>query len=134
MYKLLTEEKKAMLTRVYAQRRIVVILVAIDVVIIVGMVGLLPSYVLSDVRRQEVAERTKIMGALSSSEGEQELHAWLKSLNAKLKVLSPTEDTDRPSELIENILGERSDGIRLTNFYWVQRKWGGFRLGLRHRT
>jgi hypothetical protein len=118
MYKLLTEEKKAMLARVYAHRRTAVILIALDVVMVIGMVGLLPSYVLSDARRQEVAERTKIMEGLSSSEDEQELQAWLDSLNAKLKALSPTEDTDRPSELIEKILGERSDGIRLTSFVW----------------
>ena len=50
------------------------------------------------------------------------LQAWLEETNRKLQVLSPTLDTDRPSDFIEKILDQRVAGIIITGFSWVKVK------------
>ena len=59
MFKLLTEEEKYKVAHEYAVRRVIVVLFALVLVVAVGIIGLLPSYVLSNARYNEAFERTK---------------------------------------------------------------------------
>ena len=119
MYKLLTEEQKKKVAREYFVRRLIVAVWALIVVTIIGMSGLFPSYVLSDARQREVSERLRILGELELSKEDQALKTWLTQFNLKLKILSPRFDNQRPSLLIERVIGTKIAGIRLTSFDWV---------------
>src|SRR3989344_86718 len=92
MFKLLTEEGRAKVLVEYNTRRIVVILCALVFVILIGIVGLLPSYVLSSARQKEVAERAKAVEGLGREDDTAELRSWLVQMNKKLQVLSPALD------------------------------------------
>lgn len=122
MFKLLTEEQRQKVAREYARRRAIIILSALIIVLVAGIIGLLPSYVLSEARQNEALERTKVMDSAGQREDRSDLQVWLKETNRKLQVLSPALDTDRPSDFIEGILGQKIAGIRLTDFSLVRMK------------
>ena len=122
MFKLLTEEERQKVAREYAVRRAIVTLSALILVFVVGIIGLLPSYVLSNARQHEVLERTRIMGDVGQRGDEAELQTWFVNVNRELRVLSPKFDTDRPSNFIKQIIDEKVLGIRLTGFSWTKVK------------
>ena len=46
----------------------------------------------------------------------------MADLNLKLATLAPALDTDRPSEVIEKVILEKSSGIRLMSFSWIEKE------------
>jgi len=116
MFKLLTEEERQKVAHEYAMRRAIVILFALILVLVAGVIGLLPSYVLSNARQNEVLERTRIIDSSGERGDESNLQAWLVEIDRKLQVLSPVLDTDRPSDFIEKILDQRTTGVSITGF------------------
>lgn len=122
MFKLLTEEEKRKVMHEYSRRKAVVIISSLVLVLLIGIVGLLPSYVLSNARQNEVTERTKILDSLNLKGDESELQAWLIRVNSELQTLSPGLDKDRLSDFIKEIIDEKIRGIRLTNFSWAKDK------------
>lgn len=121
MYKLLTEEQKKKVAREYALRRIAIILWAAIAIIIVSLAGFFPSFVLSKVRHKEISDRLKVVGEVTLEDGDKELKEWLSGFNTKLKTLAPKRDTDRPSLLIEEVIGEKTAGIKLTSLEWKKK-------------
>lgn len=120
MFKLLTEEAKGKVMGEYRARRAVVMLLALIFVLILSLVGLFPSYVLSNARQREVSERVQILGEnLNNTEG-MVSEAWLKDVNLKLRLLSPRLDQDRPSQLISAVLSERGSGVNITTLAWTK--------------
>ena len=117
MFKLLTELEKQKVKHEYQRRRSIIILSGLILVLIVGIIGLLPSYVLLSARQNEARESVKVMNS-SMEKDEPGLQAWLKSINHKLKLLSPALDTDRPSEIIEKIISIRPADININGFSW----------------
>lgn len=130
MYKLLPDEERAKIQAEYSRRRYVVMLSASITVIVVGMVGLFPSYMLSNARQNEVEERIKITGEFGLDENKAELQAWLARLNLKLRTLSPKLDQDRPSDLIEEVINRRAVGIKITSFDWAKAEEAGNTLSI----
>jgi len=120
MFKLLTEEEKYKVAHEYAVRRVIVVLFALVLVVAVGIIGLLPSYVLSNARYNEAFERTKNLNNSEERKNELKLQSWLEETNSKLKVLSPVLDTDRPSDFLERVLGQKITGISITGFSWLK--------------
>ena len=120
MYKLLPDEEKTKVAKEYSQRRLIVMLVTFIFVIVVAMVGLFPSYMLSNARLKEVAERVRIMGEPGLESDEAALRSWLSDLNQKLRVFSPKLDKDRASTMIEEAVNRRVDGIKITYFEWIK--------------
>jgi hypothetical protein len=116
MFKLLTDEEKQKVAHEYTVRRAIVVLLALILVLVVGIIGLLPSYIFSDARQNEVLERTRIMGSVGQRGDEEDLQTWLRETNRKLQILSPELDTDRPSIFIERILDQKVAGARITGF------------------
>ena len=121
MLKLLTEEEKVKVMREYVLRRAVVIVSALILVVIVGMVGLFPSYILSSAHQNELKERVKVMEELKLVPTEESPQVWLNELNLKLKLLSPSVDLDRPTEFVVMVLEQRMPGIRITGFKWSKK-------------
>jgi hypothetical protein len=120
MFNLLPDELKRKVAREYARRRTIVMLLALIFVLIAGIIGLLPSYLLSLVRHSDAVERTRILGEARKVGDEPDLQAWLSEINQRLGLLSPRLDTDRPSDFIDEILQEKIPGIRLTRFSWTK--------------
>jgi hypothetical protein len=120
MFKLLTDETKEKVRHEYVRRRTVVMLSAFIVVLIVGIIGLMPSYLLSNIRQNEVVEQTRILSDTGQTGDESSLQTWLDETNHKLEVLSPTLDSDRPSIFIDQLLEVKNAGIRITGFSWTK--------------
>lgn len=124
MFKLLTEKGRKLVMREYTLRRTIIIISALSLVLIVGLIGLMPSYLLSNTRLEEVLERTRIMDDLGLGEKQdQEAQTWLVSMNKKLKLLSPKLDADRPSQdFIAKIMEQKTPDIKITTFSWIKTK------------
>ncbi|KKQ82938.1 MAG: hypothetical protein UT07_C0014G0014 [Parcubacteria group bacterium GW2011_GWB1_38_8] len=119
MFKLLTEEERNKVVHEYNMRRAIVILYALILIFVVGIIGLLPSYVLSNARQTEILERTRIIDKSILKGDEPELQKWLTQINNKLEVLSPKLDTDRPSDFIEKMLEQKISGIFIDSISWT---------------
>lgn len=117
MFKLLAQKQKDKVMREYSLRRNVVILFVLIFVCIVTIIGLLPSYMLSGVRYEELAGQASSVDEKRRAEAV-EAADWLSRTNRALRLLTPSLDTDRPSEFIDNVIAERGEGILLTNFAW----------------
>ena len=124
MFKLLTEEERYKVRREYSMRRAIVMLLALILVLVVGVIGLLPSYVLSNGRHNEVLERARIANSSKQHEDNSDLEVWLVEIDNELEILSPKLDTDRPSSFIDKVLDEKITGVRLTGFSWTKVKGG----------
>lgn len=122
IFKLLTEEEKQKVVHKYAMHRAVVMLSAFIFVLVAGIIGLLPSYVLSNARQNEALARTRIVNSPGQIDNELALQAWLKETNQKLQVLSPALDTDRPSSFVERVLNQKVVDVRVTGFSWTRVK------------
>ncbi len=118
MYKLLPPETREKVRSEYLLRRMVVIMVAAAGVLGVGLVGLLPSYVLSEARQREVAQETLANGAKTASSTGESI-AWLQGLNLSLKVLNPKLDQEKPSLDLMKVIARKGSGVRFTNITWT---------------
>lgn len=118
MFKLLTEEQKKRMAQEYALRRWVIVLWAAAAVIIIGMVGLFPSYLLSRVRHEEMKDRLSMAGGSALTEEERELKTWVEGVNRKLKFLNAKQDGIRPSAFINDALTERIVGVKIKSIEW----------------
>lgn len=122
MFKLLTDEERQKVVHEYNTRRAIVTLWAFILVLIAGIIGLWPSYILSNARENEVLERTKITEGSERVNDGKDLQAWLTETNNRLKLLSPELDTDKPSMFITQVLEQKVADIQLTGFSWVKVK------------
>lgn len=120
MLKLLTEKERQKVASEYIVRRAVVVISGLILVLLIGIVGLLPSYVLSNARQNEALALTKSMDGVENREDESGLQAWLIKINKKLALLSPKLDVDRPSNFIERVNEQSIKGVRLTDFSWTK--------------
>lgn len=121
MFKLLTDEKRKEIEREYTIRRAIVFLFCLTLVLIVGVIGLLPSYLLSQTRLDEAARDTAV--TLMSLRGdEEELRSWLAEVNIVLKTIDPALDADYPSEFFERIISAKVPGVRITGLSWSKEK------------
>ncbi|MFZ2484549.1 MAG: PilN domain-containing protein [Minisyncoccia bacterium] len=118
MFKLLTEEERQKVVREYVIHRAVVILSVFVVVLAASLIGILPSYLLSNARKSDVLERTRIMGISRQNGDTSDLETWLSKINYKLKILSPGLDVDRPSDFIDKVLEEKLGGISVNGLSW----------------
>lgn len=122
MFKLLTEESRQKVTREYGVRRIIVIFMSLIVVFVIGIIGLLPSYILSNARQDDVLEWARITGSTGQDRDVLDLQAWLTEINLRLQTLSPELDTDRPSDLVKKILDQKIAGVDITSLSWIKSK------------
>ncbi len=118
MLKLLTEEERKKVAHEYHLRRGALIIVALVSILVIGVIGLLPSYILSNIRYEEALEWDRVVDNSSLKEDEVELQVWLAETNRRLTALSPKLDVDRPSDFIKKVLDQKINGISITNFSW----------------
>lgn len=118
MFKLITEERQKEVRKEYVLRRTVVMICGVIMILIVGMVGLFPAYILSSSRYSEIVSRTEILKTSKTQAERNELLTALKSTTNKLVFLSPVLDTDRPQKFFRNFLDENQEGIKITSLSW----------------
>lgn len=117
MFKLLPEEEKKKVRHEYARRRVVVILEALVVALLFVIVGLLPSYLLSEVRQSELADKHNNPGTHLTQGEMQGLKSWLSNFSLKIDTLtSTTTMSATPSLIIQDILSARVSGITMKEF------------------
>lgn len=123
MFKLLTEEGREKVMNEYATRRTIVMLLSLILVLVIGIIGLLPSYILSNIRQKEAVERVRILSSsnLGGKDGV-ELKAWLEETNHRLKALTPSLDKDRPSIFVNQVLENKPEGVSINGFSWLRVK------------
>ncbi len=117
MFKLLTDEERKRVAAEYARRRAIVMLVGVIGVLVVGIIGILPSYLASTRKLSEAREHIETLRA-SQASSDLDPKAWLKDINTKLEALNPSRDKDRPSLVIDEVVGKRGTAISLNNFSW----------------
>lgn len=123
MFKLLTEKGRQKVSHEYATRRVIVIIFAVIFVEVVGVVGLLPSYILSNIRHNEAQAWAEVVArSVGLKDNEAELQTWLLETNKRLVNLSPKLDIDRPSDFVEKVVEQKTKGISMTNFSWIKTK------------
>src|SRR3989344_1685947 len=119
MFKLLTEEERKKMEYEYTLRRGIVILAALIAVVIIGMIGLFPSYVISSAQQREVEEfigpeNVEVKKDYSS------LNYWLEGMKFRLSALEPNLDKDRASAFFEEVLKEKVSGIKINVLVWAK--------------
>lgn len=122
MFKLLTDQARQKVAHEYAVRRAIVILCGLILVFLIGVIGLLPSFVLSNARQNEALERMRVINSVERGEDESGLTDWLLLTNQMLIALSPKLDTDRPSDFIEQVINQNLKGVHLVGFSWVKKE------------
>ena len=120
MFKLLTEEERQLVQHEYLVRRFIVMLWALIIVLLVGIVGFLPSYILSNARQSEVLVRMESISKVKREGDEVSLKTWFSKMTSRLRVLSPALDTDRPSDFVHAVLEQKIPGMRITDFSWIR--------------
>lgn len=122
MFKLISEQEKKKVNKEYVLRRAIVMAAALSGVLVVAIVGLFPSYLLSDSRHAEALARSEILKISEKQEERADLSAWLKDTNNKLALLSPALDTDRPNQLFKIFIDDEVGGIKVTSLLWKKEK------------
>ncbi len=117
MFKLITEEEEKKLAREYSLRRYIVMVSALSTVLVVGFVGLLPSYLLSSSRKNEALERSRATLLLEGGERIDPV-AWIANTNSKITALEPRESSQDPSEYMEALIEAKTSGISITKLSW----------------
>jgi hypothetical protein len=118
MFKLLTEEHGQKVEHEYYVRRIIAVLGSLIMVLVLSIIGLLPSYLLSENRQLEVEDHVATLSGEGLMGDEDYLKGWLDKTNQRLDVMAPSLDVDRPSNFVTEVLDRKTDGIRITGFSW----------------
>ncbi len=117
MYKLLPEAAKEIVGREYSGRRAALSLLVLIVVLIIGVVGLFPAYIGAKAKRIEIEERVKVSGNSAISTENENFKSWLKNINMKLELLSPSLTQDA-SEAVALAIGAKPSGVRIATLNW----------------
>ena len=118
MFKLLPEKIRTRVEHEYAMRLGVAILTGLLFAIVVGIVGLLPSYLLFNIEERRMQDEIIAIGGLEAHPEIITLRKWLSGTNLKLSLLDPSLDVDRPSTYIAKALEEKIGGIRVYTIGW----------------
>ncbi len=122
MYKLLTEEEKIKIEAEYKSRRLVVMMFFLMVLLVMGVIGLVPSYIIAVSKERDANTSLAILNKSLSGKTVEELDIWLKNINAKVKLFAPSQDTDKPYEAFKEIIALKPTGIRLTGLTYAKNK------------
>lgn len=123
MFKLLTEEERIKVAKEYSARRVTIMLVAVALSLMVGVIGVYPSYNTSHYQYEDAINRVKSLGINDGNEPERsELQTWLDEFSEKLNTISPSLDNDRPASFVEKVLETKIPGISIRGFSWTRTK------------
>jgi hypothetical protein len=118
MFNLLPEEEKKNILVEYAIRRIIVLLLFLFVSGLIATISIFPSMLLSSSKTQEVEKQIEVARSSPILKEEADLNSRLTETNLKLSALMPIEDSISVDDLINRVIQKKSDGIRLSGFFY----------------
>ncbi|HEY4511725.1 MAG TPA: hypothetical protein VJH55_02700 [Candidatus Paceibacterota bacterium] len=113
MLNLLPEDKKVILKNDYLLRFSIVAVLLACLVIVIGIVLLLPSYLLLHATELALEDELRLKQNTESSKEYEKLRGLIKNANADLATLTPTEVTVR--ELIELVVNKKGPAISIAH-------------------
>ena len=116
MFKLLSEPAREKVYTEYSLRRVVIFVIGLNAVLFVGIVALIPAFILSMSHLNVAESRTTALKNSPTHETSLELVKWLSETNQKLSILSPATNKDAPYEYFQKIIGAKPQGISLQSF------------------
>lgn len=120
MFKLLTEEARKKIKSEYILRRGVAMLTALIAAVVIGMIGLFPSYIISNAQHKEVQGHIEPVESLELQKDYSSLYYWLDGMKFRIGALDPSSDKERAAPFIESLLKEKISGIKVTELSWLR--------------
>jgi hypothetical protein len=124
MFYFLPEKEKKELTREYLLRLSIVALSFSCVAIFLGSVFLLPSYVISDKKFEEVSFRNKQLTATLESGGKSGFNEALAAAKKDMKLLAVTNEMPM-IDFIAKITKRKSEDVSIKTIQFVRKVEGG---------
>ena len=116
MFKLLSEQARIKVYNEYYLRRLGIFVIGLNAVLFVGIVALVPAFVLSLSHLNVARSRTLALKNSPTQETSTELVKWLGDTNQKLNLLFPGINKDIPYVYFQKIIGVKPAGIKLQRF------------------
>ena len=118
MFKLLPEKSRKDIGREYKYRRGLLMLLGLCFVVGVGIISLIPSFVVAFTTERSAVKKLEVAKKLPLLEGVEDVDEWLKGLKEKQKILKPTSKSDFPYEYFIKIIDLKPQGISIKNLSW----------------
>lgn len=116
MRNLLTPSYKHKLRQEYLLRLTAVAGWMLTIAMVIGVLALLPAYVLSQTRLNSLEDQYEVLQASVASLTSDASAAPLTQLKKKLEVLAEEKRDERLTEALLSVLTHRTEGVRLTSF------------------
>ncbi len=116
MRNLLTNEEKKSVKREYCWRLIVLSIAALLVTTLVGILCILPSYILSRAKERVVMEKSQKLNADSTSKKLDAARGTLTGIALREKYIANTLVTLQPSKIIDALVAQKGAAISLQGF------------------
>ncbi len=113
MYILLSKNEIRHLKHEYRLRTAILLLFFISGAVWVGIVTLFPSYILSSTQEKKASIEAGKIDMNRQAHGSGQLAAVIRDANARISLVSSTQDTVSLSSIVEDIATLRSSGITL---------------------
>jgi len=121
MRNLLLEKDKKKIRQEYAIRLAAVALLFAFVAVLLGSIFLLPSFFLSNAKKQAMEERRDIIEQSIAVREQEASLTTLTDANEKLLLLSPPSDTVSLLELLTVVVEAQPSGISIREFFYTAR-------------
>lgn len=116
MFNLLPEKEKKIIRRQYRMRKIIVILGFLSFIIFSSLIFLIPSYVLTLFKVQEMKTEISIVKNDLIGKNHQLLEEQVTDLNRRIKQVSLDQENPEFHDLIDKVLSEKPREVRVTGF------------------
>lgn len=113
MFSLLPQNEKHTILKEYNTRRNILIAMFVFALGAISVVALIPAYLLSTVKINEVQNELKRVGGSVAFQESDDLNKILIDTNAKLASLKVSKDQVYVSDLIEKVIAKRDISIRI---------------------
>lgn len=115
MFNLLPKQEKQGVRVEYSRRRAVVVLAFLGASIAIGVVSLVPSYIMASLKASDIRETERTLKENIAIRGRSDLNATVSTANKKIAALTPSTTEAAVSRILDEIAAQKSPDIRLTS-------------------
>ncbi len=115
MFNLLPSREKKRIFQEYRLRLLIVVLTFFFAIVFVAILFLLPSYLISNAKDNEISERIESVRMSTILKEADELNARLVQTNLKIQSLLIGQDLNQPSVLFKKVLDKKTSSIRINS-------------------
>jgi len=116
MFKLLTDNARIKVKKEYFLRRLIVGIGGICIIFLMGIIALLPSYIISKARMNEANIKIQALNNKASIKEAHALVVGMDELSQEIASLSPATGSTLPYELFLKIVNSKPTGITINSF------------------